>query len=647
MKDLISGLEQQLADLPPEERSEKKVDLLNKLCRLILIENPSRGLTLSTTAEKMARELGYQQGLAYSIGLHGYSKYMMSDLEAALPELKTALKMAEETGSSEGMAEIYGGMAAVKLSLGNYEDALAYQLKAHEIILKLRNPYMEGWSFYNLGMGYHEWGDFSRALEYYQHGLKIFEKLESRQAEDEDHKYNELGKGRALTGIGTAYQSLGQYKKSLPYHQQSLEIFRKHDNKIGESRALNDLGTANQNLGDYQKALEYHRQSLKIREKIGNRQAECTSLINLGYTYLELDQIPRALEMLKKAIDLAEQIKAKPRVFQANRALSEVYQRMGDAEKALFHYKKYHEMKEQVSGDDTNARLKNLQINYEVESAEKIADIERLKNVELKNKNTELKKLLKELKETQSQLIQSEKMATLGNLVAGVMHEMNSPMGALNSTTDITIRSILQLKSFRDLSNAAVKPDKFKKNLDILEKNIRVLVASSERLTAILNSLRSFVRLDESPYQESDLQVDIDNTLTLIENQIPKEIKIEKKYEDIPRTYCYPAELNQVFMNLLTNAVEAIKDQGTITIHTFQKEGDIHLSFKDTGRGIPKKQLPHLFEPGFSKKGNRVKAAIGLFTSYNIIDRHQGKITVKSTPGNGSTFTVVLPVKSD
>ena len=93
MKDLISELEQQLADLPIEEKSKNKVDLLNKLCRLLLIENPTRGLELSTTAEKMAREIGCQQGLAYSIGLHGYSKYMMSDLESALPELKTALKI--------------------------------------------------------------------------------------------------------------------------------------------------------------------------------------------------------------------------------------------------------------------------------------------------------------------------------------------------------------------------------------------------------------------------------------------------------------------------------------------------------------------------------------------------------------------------
>jgi signal transduction histidine kinase len=640
MADLISEIEQQLAELPPDEKSENKVDLINKLCRLQIIENPSRGLELAITAENIALELNYQKGLGYSIGLHGYAKYMMSDLEAALPKFKTALKMAEETGFTEGKAEIYGGMAAVQLSLGNYEDALAYQLKGYEIILKLGNTYMEGWSLYNLGLGYHEWGDFSKALDYHRRSLKIFEKLGTT-----DDKYNELGKGRALTGIGTAYQSLSQHQKSLNYHQQSLNIFRKHHNKIGESRALNDLGTAYQNLGNYQKALECHQESLRIRVEIGNRQSQCTSLINLGYTYIELNDTKKALERLTEALNLAQEIKAKPRIFQANRALSEVYQRMGEFEKALIHYKRYHEIKEQVSGDETNAKLKNLQVNYEVESSEKITEIERLKNVELKKKNTELKKILKELKETQSQLIQSEKMATLGNLVAGVMHEMNSPMGAITSVTDVSIRSILQLKSFQGLVDASSESGNIIKNLDILEKNVRVLVAASERLTGIINSFRSFVRLDESPYQESDLHIDINNTLRLIENQIPNRIKIVKKYGEILKIYCYPAELNQVFMNLLTNAIEAIKGEGTITIRTYQKNGEVHLSFTDSGMGIPKKQIPHLFDPGFSKKGQRVKAAIGLFTSYNIVDKHQGNITVQSTPGKGSTFTVILPVK--
>ena len=281
-----------------------------------------------------------------------------------------------------------------------------------------------------------------------------------------------------------------------------------------------------------------------------------------------------------------------------------------------------------------------------MERSEKEAEIERLKNVELKNKNIELEKLLKELKATQGQLIQSEKMAALGNLVAGVMHEINSPMGALTSASDVTIRSLFKLKSFQDANRADQHPGQFIKALDILEDNIRILVAASERLTSIVNSLRSFVRLEEAPYQESNLHNDIDNTIKLLENQIPKQVTIIRKYEDIPRVSCYPAELNQVFMNLLTNAVEAIKEKGSITIHTSKKKNEIHLAFSDTGSGIPKEQIPHLFEPGFSKKGKRIKAAIGLFTSYNIINKHHGKILVKSRVGQGSTFTVVLPAGS-
>jgi signal transduction histidine kinase len=439
-----------------------------------------------------------------------------------------------------------------------------------------------------------------------------------------------------------------QYQKSLDFHLKSLKIFQKHHNKIGESRALNDLGTAYQHLGKYKEAHQSHQKSLKIRMEVGNIQAQCTSLINLGYLYIDQNEGEEALKVLQQALRLARDIKAKPRIFQASRALSEAYQLQGKYKQALSYYQRFHDIKEEVSGDEANARLKNLQISYETEQADKEAEIARLKNVELKDKNSQLKQLLKELRETQSQLIQSEKMAALGNLVAGVVHEINSPIGALNSSTDLSIRSMMQLKTFRDSDTSqenSIKISKLNKTLNVLEDNIRVMISASERISKLVNSLKSFANLDATPYQKVNLHQSLDNTLTLIENNIGSQIQITKKYGTLPPVACYPAEINQVFMNLLTNAVESIAGKGTITIKTHSENDKAHIEIRDTGMGIPKNQIERLFEPTFSKKGKRVKAAIGLFSSYNIIQKHNGEIKVSSSPGKGSRFTVILPTQ--
>jgi len=476
MKEEIRHLEHKLKSFPVREISREKIDVLNQLCRLILIEDPRRGLKLSTQAERLARKIDYREGLGYSIGLNGYSYYMMSNHEKALPKLKTALKIAEQTGFTQGQAEIYSGLAATQLSMGNYEDALANEFKALKIIKKIGNRSMEAWAYYNLGTGYHEWGDFAKALQFHRKSLKLFKDLSSNQ-----DRVAELGYARALTGIGSAYQRMKKYQKALAFHRQSLKIFQKHHNKIGESRALNDLGTAYHNLGKFKDALQVHQKSLKIREKIGNVQSQCTSLINLGNLYIEQGESEKAQKVLEQALSLARKIKAKPRIFQASRALSEAYQLQGKFKQALTHYQHFHDVKEEVTGDEANARLKNLQISYETEQSEKEAEIERLKNVELKEKNDQLKDLLKELQETQSQLIQSEKMAALGNLIAGVVHEINSPIGALNSSTDLAIRGMQHLKTLWEShqhSSDVSRDQKTSKILMNLEDNIRIMVSA-------------------------------------------------------------------------------------------------------------------------------------------------------------------------
>ncbi len=638
-------LEKELSELPEGEASPRKVDLLNKLSREMVIQSPRPALKLARRAEKIARKIDYTNGLGYSIGLQGYAYYMTSRFQEAIPRFKESLKLIKDIDFPEGEAEIYNGLSSVHLSLGNYEEALQYQLNALKIIQKMGKTVMEGWALYALGVGYQEWGDYDRALHYHRESLKIFQNPE----EGKDEEYF-IGTARAYTGMGSAYQNMGKPKKALEFHQKSLKIFRKYDNRIGVSRALNDLGIVYQNLNEDRKALECLLESQEIREELGNRQSLTNTLINLGQLHIRDGKLTEALNILKRALQLSRSIQSKPRIFQACRALSEAYDKLGDHRNALKYYKMFHETREGVTGDEAKARLKNLQISYEIEKSEREAEIARLINVELREKNEQLEKLLKELQETQSQLIQSEKMAALGNLVAGVVHEINSPAGAMKSSLDVMKKAVNQLDGFlnsrinSDPSNPRLDPGK---TFRVLQDTLSTLENASQRVTKMISHLKSFARIDESPFQKADINEGLESAIALIAHNIPENIEVVRKLGKLPKILCYPAELNQVFMNLLTNALEAIDGKGQITISSSVSSKKISVSIKDTGRGIPPERLNNLFEPGFNRRGTRVKAGIGLFTSDHIIRKHGGEIRVRSMPGRGSTFTILLPVKRD
>jgi signal transduction histidine kinase len=172
-------------------------------------------------------------------------------------------------------------------------------------------------------------------------------------------------------------------------------------------------------------------------------------------------------------------------------------------------------------------------------------------------------------------------------------------------------------------------------------------MAAAERITKIIQSLKSFVRMDEASYQVACIHEGMESTLTLLEYETKDRITIMRDYGNIPGIYCNPSELNQVFMHLLTNAVQAIKGKGTISIRTSVKNGKVYVHISDTGIGILPDQKQNIFEPSFTKDGSRVKAGLGLFTSYNIVRNHGGHIEVKSEIGQGSTFTIILPMDLD
>jgi signal transduction histidine kinase len=177
----------------------------------------------------------------------------------------------------------------------------------------------------------------------------------------------------------------------------------------------------------------------------------------------------------------------------------------------------------------------------------------------------------------------------------------------------------------------------------IVQDVCRNTSAATERLMNIVGSLKNFARLDEADLKEADIHEGLESTLTMVQHQFKNRITVEKHYGEIPKVRCHPNRLNQVFMNLLVNAAQAIPEKGTITITTVTKDNVVNIAIADTGSGIPEENLKKIFDPGFTTKGVGVGTGLGLGICYQIIQDHHGKIHVESGDG-GSTFTIELPL---
>ena len=277
----------------------------------------------------------------------------------------------------------------------------------------------------------------------------------------------------------------------------------------------------------------------------------------------------------------------------------------------------------------------------------------------VEERTSALKKTNEDLKATEAKLVHSEKMSSLGQMVAGLAHELNNPINFISGNVDILEEYSTDIKhAFEDISAKAAESRLASEDLDaVLEKydlefkieDMASIATSirkgSERATDVISGLRTFSRLDEAQLKETDIHQDIDTTLMLLRNQYKDRITVHKEYGALEPVRCFSSQLNQVYMNLLQNAIHAIKGPGDIWIRTRLTENELVLEFADSGEGIPKDIQKKIFDPFFTTKKVGEGTGLGLSVSYGIIERHQGSIEVQSEPGSGTTFVIKIPRK--
>jgi two-component system NtrC family sensor kinase len=284
--------------------------------------------------------------------------------------------------------------------------------------------------------------------------------------------------------------------------------------------------------------------------------------------------------------------------------------------------------------------------------------------IEIELQNEALHVANEKLVQAYQQLLQSEKMAAVGQLAAGVAHEINNPVGFVHSnlgTLKVYVSDLLQLLEVYRTAAGKLPADHpalvlAQKNaagvdFDYLRDDIGKLLTESqdglERIKRIVSDLRNFSHIDDRVWQSIDIHTCLESTLNMVWNELKYKATVAKEYAELPAITCLPAQLSQVFMNLLINAVQAIQAHGTITLRTGEEPGIIWVEVEDTGCGIPPENLSHLFDPFFTTKPVGTGTGLGLAIAYKIVETHQGHIEVRSEVGHGTTFRVILPVQQD
>lgn len=325
----------------------------------------------------------------------------------------------------------------------------------------------------------------------------------------------------------------------------------------------------------------------------------------------------------------------------------------------------------EFAGGNFNYRLKKgkfNEINELVQAyndmASQLLDLYSSLEQKVQERTVELEKANNDLKEAQAMMVHSEKMRSLGELVAGIAHEINNPINFIYGNImilDKYTKDLFELINKYTENEESIPPEKrieieqMKEEMDIdflkddIKELIRSCIEGTERTKNIILDLKNFSRMEEMVMAQFDIPKEIDTTLNILNNKYKNRITVHKNYEEgLPKIEAYGGQINQVFMNILDNAAAAIEGNGDVYIDVKKLDDkNVEIKFKDTGKGIKKENLDKVFDPFFTTKPVGQGTGLGMSISYRVIQNHKGTITVESELGQGATFTIVLPVNSE
>ncbi|ADB39717.1 tetratricopeptide repeat-containing sensor histidine kinase [Spirosoma linguale] len=668
-------LDSLLAELPRTKPDTNRVNLLKDICIAYYgygnnISNES--ISYANQALTLARQLMWKKGMAVAYKILGNIYAVKSDNPPALTAYLSGLKIAEEIKDKSQIASITGNIGYVYSNLANYPQALAYYKKALKGHEELGNKSGVVLWLSLIGEVYSEQGKYSKALDYQ---LKSF-KLKGVKSPYAYH----------LDNVGQAYLNLGDYPQALTYLQNGLKLSKANSNKQTLVRSYNNLG------------------KLYLKIAIDSNATLLTTLLRSSKT----NTLQKAKTYADSAVVLAKERGDLTALYRAYQTRSQIQDALGEPQAAFASFKNFITTKERViNQQNTNSiavatlqydfdkketalryeqQLTTIQLQqqkqqrtyllggvglllallgltvYSYTQKQKANTVLQQQKEEINTQRTKAENALTELRDTQIQLIQKEKMASLGELTAGIAHEIQNPLNFVNNFSDVSTELVDELKDgpFHKL------PDSDKEYaaeiLGDLTQNLQKITLHGGRASAIVRGMLEHSRSSTGEREPTDLNALVNEYLRLAyQGQRTKDKTftcelVNNLDAHLSKVELVAAEMGRVLLNLINNAFYAVREKQKtapldykpqVTIHTCQVNRHIQIGVGDNGTGIAESVKAKIFQPFFTTKPTGEGTGLGLSLSYDIVTKgHGGSLTVESREGEGTTFVIQLPALS-
>ena len=695
-----------------KQELKDKIDQLNRRAWELRVNDSTQAHSLSREAFELAEEIDYNKGKAEGYRTFAFTLIRLSRHQEALEYCEKALPLFQSLNDKDGQGSIYGYYGVTQRALGDYAASLEYLFKFLELSQQTCNQEAESLSYYHLGVTYKYLGDYETALNYL---------LQGQSLSQPGFITNSISIALSSKQIGLIYFENGDFTNAENYYQQALKLTREGGDKWGEAGCLDNIGLIHFKLKDFDKAVEFCCEALAISQPVGDKKGESNALFNLGNIYRELADYDKAtiyyntslairkdikdkrgqaeimlfladlqlrqniteqlrvevIELFDKVLQIGEEVKALDLLAKIHLGYYEACKRFNLYEAALTHIEAYISLFKQIHTNTLNQRIQHLEISYKVENAKKEAEIYRLRNIELaglyeesekQKQEIEVRKKIAEdslieLKITQKQLIQSEKMASLGELTAGIAHEIQNPLNFVNNFSEVN-------KELIDEMQQELKAGKIDDAIEIsndIKANEQKINHHGKRADAIVKGMLQHSRSSSGVKEPTDFNKLADEYLRLAYHGLrakDKSFNATMKTDfdkTIGNINIISQDIGRVLLNLYNNAFYAVNEkfnaerlrpkaegktyEPTVSVSSKRIGDKVFVAVKDNGDGIPQKIVDKIFQPFFTSKPTGQGTGLGLSLAYDIIKAHGGELKVETKESEGSEFMIWLPSK--
>lgn len=605
----------------------------------------------------------------------------VTDLPRSLQYAEELIHLSLQEGNYAFLHSGYLQKGNKKRLLGDLDEALEAYIKSAEAAKKAGYTRGEGTAYMSIGDLYSLSDNHTNAMVYYDKAIAIL-----RNANDP------VLLGSTLLNAGDEFLTHKNYKAALQYFNESGQIFDKANYRIGKAYNLGNIGMVYANTGKNTLAEKNINDAIRILEELRDFYPISVYLLSMADIYLGKGDKPMALTYASKSLTLARQYGLKQQISAASLKLSEIYEKAGNAGQAYSHYKEHIRYRDSVNNVKAVQKMADLRTNYELSQKQIEVDLlnrekrsQRIQLIslfiilglaavivsllywyntvlkrqkkEINQKSGELEQSLADLHTTQSQLIHKEKMASLGELTAGIAHEIQNPLNFVTNFSDLSIELIGELKE----ETQARRIDDVLAIADDLTQNLQRISYHGGRAAAIVRGMVEHSRSTKGEKRAINLNALANEYMKIAyqgQRSNDKDFTCELRTEfdtSLEPLEVVPQEIGRVLLNLYNNAFYTLRErlrlgqadyQPTLTVMSRKVDKGLELVVEDNGMGIPEAVQGKIFQPFFTTKSTGEGTGLGLSLSYDIVTKtHGGTLSMTSQAGVGSRFVVWLPVR--